>query len=80
MVGPKGYGPLDGYGIQIEGNEHRQMMNMMNYNFLYYKDLVENYGFSKEVDFVSSFVRPQEYVLPEKVKKKLLKLLKSAED
>lgn len=69
MVGPKGYGPLDGYGIQIEGNEHRQMMNMMNYNFLYYKDLVENYGFSKEVDFVSSFVRPQEYVLPEKVKK-----------
>ena len=32
IVGPKGYGPLDGYGIQIEGFEYRQMMNMMNYN------------------------------------------------
>ncbi len=69
MVGPKGYGPLDGYGIQIEGQEYRQMMNMLNYNFAYYKELVENYGFSKEVDFVSSFVRPQEFVMPEKVKK-----------
>lgn len=69
IVGPKGYGPLDGYGILIEGNDRRQMMNMMNYNFLYYKDLVENYGFTKEVDFVSSFVRPQEFVMPEKIKK-----------
>ncbi len=33
LVGPKGFGPLDGYGIQIEGHEHRQMMNMMNYNW-----------------------------------------------
>lgn len=69
IVGPKGYGPLDGYGIQIEGQEHRQMMNMLNYNFAYYRDLIENYGFTKEVDFVSSFVRPQEFVMPEKVKK-----------
>ena len=69
IVGPKGYGPLDGYGIQIEGNDKRQMMNMMNYNFPYYQDLVENYGFTKEVDFVSSFVRPQEFKMPEKIKK-----------
>ncbi|NLZ27040.1 MAG: hypothetical protein GX884_05615 [Chloroflexi bacterium] len=69
IVGPKGYGPLDGYGIQIEGNEHRQMMNMMNYNFPYYQTLVETYGFTKEVDFVSSFVKPQEFVMPEKIKK-----------
>lgn len=69
IVGPKGYGPLDGYGIQIEGNDHRQMMNMMNYNFPYYRTLVETYGFTKEVDFVSSFVKPQEFVMPEKIKK-----------
>ncbi len=69
LVGPKGYGPLDGYGIQVEGQEFRQMMNMLNYNFAYYQNLVENYGFSKEVDFVSSFVRPQEFEMPEKVKK-----------
>ena len=67
IVGPKGYGPLDGYGIQVGGFEHRQMMNMMNYNYPYYQRLVENYGFEKEVDFVSSFLAPQEFSLPEKV-------------
>lgn len=67
IVGPKGFGPLDGYGIQIEGQEHRQMMNMMNYNYLYYKDLVENYGFIKEVDFVSSYTTPDDFSIPEKV-------------
>lgn len=69
LVGPKGFGPLDGYGIQIEGFEHRQMMNMMNYNFPYYRDLVENLGFSKVVDFVSSYINPQAFQLPEKVRK-----------
>lgn len=69
LVGPKGFGPLDGYGIQIEGFEHRQMMNMMNYNYPYYRDLVENLGFTKVVDFVSSYVRPQEFQLPPKVRK-----------
>ena len=69
IVGPKGYGPLDGYGIQVEGFEHRQMMNMMNYNYPYYQRLVENYGFVKEVDFVSSYAKFSEFILPEKVKK-----------
>ena len=69
LVGPKGFGPLDGYGIQIEGFEHRQMMNMMNYNYPYYRDLVENLGFSKVVDFVSSYIEPQDFNLPEKVRK-----------
>lgn len=67
IVGPKGYGPLDGYGIQIEGFDHRQMMNMMNYNYPYYQKLVENCGFVKEVDFVSSYVDMDEFSLPEKV-------------
>lgn len=69
IVGPKGYGPLDGYGIQVEGFEHRQMMNMMNYNYPYYQRLAENYGFEKEVDFVSSYLAPQTFVLPEKIQK-----------
>jgi GNAT superfamily N-acetyltransferase len=69
MVGPKGFGPLDGYGIQIEGFEHRQMMNMMNYNYPYYRELVENVGFTKVVDFVSSYVDPQKFQLPPKVRK-----------
>ena len=69
LVGPKGFGPLDGYGIQIEGFEHRQMMNMMNYNYPYYRDLVEKLGFTKVVDFVSSYIQPQNFQLPEKVRK-----------
>lgn len=69
LVGPKGFGPLDGYGIQIEGFEHRQMMNMMNYNYPYYRDLVENLGFTKVVDFVSSYIEPQNFQLPPKVRK-----------
>ena len=69
LVGPKGFGPLDGYGIQIEGFEHRQMMNMMNYNYPYYRDLVENLGFTKIVDFVSSYIQPQDFQLPPKVRK-----------
>ena len=32
VIGPKGFGPLDGYGILVEGFEHRPAMTMMNYN------------------------------------------------
>jgi hypothetical protein len=69
LIGPKGFGPLDGYGIQIEGFEHRQMMNMMNYNYPYYRDLVENLGFTKIVDFVSSYADPRAFHCPPKVRK-----------
>ncbi len=55
VVGPKGFGPLDGYGIQTMGFEHRQMMTMMNYNYEYYPTLMENLGFRKEVDFLSAY-------------------------
>jgi hypothetical protein len=67
IVGPKGFGILDGYGIQIEGNENRAMMTMMNYNFPYYRKLVEGIGFEKEVDFVSCYITREQFVLPSKV-------------
>jgi len=67
IVGPKGFSPFDGYGIQIEGNDKRQMMNMMNYNYPYYQSLVETYGFEKEVDFVSCYVAKETFKLPEKI-------------
>ncbi|NJD61069.1 MAG: hypothetical protein FIA98_16880, partial [Anaerolineae bacterium] len=31
VVGPKGFGALDGYGVLVEGYENRQIMSMMNY-------------------------------------------------
>ncbi|MEJ2756869.1 MAG: hypothetical protein P8046_00175, partial [Anaerolineales bacterium] len=55
VIGPKGFGPLDGYGIQTMGFEHRQMMTMMQYNYEYYPTLMENIGFRKEVDFLSDY-------------------------
>jgi hypothetical protein len=42
---------------------------MMNYNYPYYQALVENLGFIKVVDFVSSYVDPQKFQLPPKVRK-----------
>jgi hypothetical protein len=67
VVGPKGFGALDGYGIQVEGYEHRQMMTMMNYNYPYYVQLVENLGFTKEVDFVSCYMSKDTFHLPDRV-------------
>ncbi|MCL5429487.1 MAG: hypothetical protein M1347_06805 [Chloroflexi bacterium] len=67
VVGPKGFGPLDGYGIQVEGFEHRQVMTMMNYNYAYYPRLVEALGFRKEVDFVSCYANRETFRFPPRV-------------
>lgn len=67
IVGPKGFGVVDGYGLLVEGFEHRQMMTMMNYNYPYYQRLIENIGFEKEVDFVSNYVNAETFRLPERV-------------
>ena len=69
MIGPKGLSPFDGYGIQVEGFEHRQMMTMMNYNFDYYPKLVEALGFEKEVDFVSCYLPSEAFRVPERVQR-----------
>jgi GNAT superfamily N-acetyltransferase len=67
ILGPKGFGPLDGYGILVEGFENRGMMTMMKYNFPYYKQFLEKLGFEKEVDFVSRYLDAQKFQLPERV-------------
>lgn len=66
LVGPKGFSAFDGYGILVEGFEERQMMVMMNYNYAYYPKLLEAIGFEKEVDFVSCYLSPENFRLPEK--------------
>lgn len=67
VTGPKGFGPLDGYGVLVEGFEHRQMMTMMNYNHPYHARLVENAGFRKDVDFVSCYASAAAFRMPERV-------------
>ena len=67
VIGPKGFGALDGYGLLVEGFEHRQMMTMMNYNYAYYPRLVEALGFEKEVDFISCYINADTFRLPERI-------------
>lgn len=67
VIGPKGFGALDGYGLLVEGYEHRQIMTMMNYNYPYYQQLIENIGFEKEVDFVSCYLNAEKFRLPERI-------------
>jgi hypothetical protein len=69
LVGPKGMGPLDGYGILIFGHEHRNTMTMLNYNYPYYQRLVEELGFEKEVDFVSCYLPADKFQVPERVER-----------
>ncbi|MCL4506752.1 MAG: hypothetical protein M1434_02195 [Chloroflexi bacterium] len=67
VVGPKGFGALDGYGLLVDGYEHRQMMTMMNYNYPYYVKLVESAGYSMAVDFISCRLDIDTFKLPERV-------------
>ncbi|MBI3176278.1 MAG: hypothetical protein HYZ25_21340 [Chloroflexi bacterium] len=69
VVGPKGMGPLDGYGIQVLGFEHRQTMTMLTYNYAYYQELIESQGFVKEVDFVSCYLPADQFQIPERVER-----------
>ena len=67
LLGPKGFSPFDGYGLLVEGFEHRQMMTMMNYNLPNYPKFLENIGFKKVVDWVSCYTCIKDFKMPEKV-------------
>jgi hypothetical protein len=69
VIGPKGMGPLDGYGILVFGQEHRQTMTMLNYNHAYYQQLVEAQGFQKEVEFVSCYLPADQFKIPQRVER-----------
>ena len=69
VMGPKGMGPLDGYGLLVFGYEHRQTMTMLNYNYPYYPQFVEALGFEKEVDFISCFLPADKFRVPERVER-----------
>lgn len=49
--GPMGYNDLDREGLLIEGFEELSTFEEQ-YNYPYYKDLIEDYGFEKEVDWL----------------------------
>ncbi len=64
IVGPKGFGLLDSFGILIEGFDQPQTMSFTAYNYEYYRELIEAAGFVKEVDFVSCRLDMESFQLP----------------
>ena len=55
VVGPKGFTPLDGFGLLVKGFEHRPAFGLP-YNPAYYVDLIEAQGFVKDQRIVSGYL------------------------
>jgi len=55
IIGPKGFTPLDGFGLLVKGFEHRPAFGLP-YNLAYYVDLIEAQGFVKEGESVSGYL------------------------
>ncbi len=68
LVGPRGLGALDGYGLLVDGFERPQLMTMTSYNPKWYAPLLERFGFVKEVDFVSYELDRDTFAMPDGVR------------
>jgi hypothetical protein len=55
VTGPKGFTPLDGFGLLAQGFEHRPAFGLP-YNPAYYVNLIEAQGFVKEGESVSGYL------------------------
>ncbi|MBI5962564.1 MAG: hypothetical protein HY863_03740 [Chloroflexi bacterium] len=55
ILGPKGFTPLDGFGLLVKGFEHRPAFGLP-YNPAYYVDLIEAQGFTKHGESVSGYI------------------------
>jgi len=55
VIGPKGFTPLDGFGLLVKGFEYRPAFGLP-YNPAYYMDLIEAQGFIKEGETVSGYL------------------------
>ena len=51
IVGPLGFSDLEREGLLIEGFDQLSTFEEQ-YNYSYYQELIENYGFTKEVDWI----------------------------
>lgn len=55
VIGPRGFTPLDGFGLLVKGFEYRPAFGLP-YNPAYYVDLIEAQGFLKEEEIVSGYL------------------------
>jgi predicted GNAT family acetyltransferase len=67
MTGPHGFSDLDPEGMLVEGFDQLPTISVY-YNFPYYPEFVEKYGFEKEIDYLEfRSVNPQETGIPPKL-------------
>lgn len=66
MIGPKGFTPLDGAGILVEGFEYRPAFGMP-YTLPYYPKLIEAAGFHPHRETVSGYLRRETARFPERI-------------
>jgi hypothetical protein len=55
IIGPKGFTPMDGFGLLVKGFEHRPAFGLP-YNLDYYPTLIEACGFKPLRDAVSGYI------------------------
>ncbi len=55
VVGPKGFSPLDGMGLLVDGFDHRPALGIP-YNLSYYPQLLEALGFRGSGDILSGYL------------------------
>lgn len=67
LTGPHGFNDLDPEGMLIEGFDKLQTIAVY-YNHPYYKNLLDNFGFEKEIDYIEFRADlPKEGEIPEKL-------------
>lgn len=67
VVGPLGYHDLDTEGLLVEGFEYRCTFGS-SWNFPYYADFLEKYGYTKDFDWLERRLYPPKEVSPKVLK------------
>ncbi|MBN2388512.1 MAG: hypothetical protein JXB85_15955 [Anaerolineales bacterium] len=67
VIGPRGFTPLEGRGLLVEGFEYRPAFGVA-YNPPYYPGLVEAAGFRPHHEYLSGYLRRATAVFPERVR------------
>jgi hypothetical protein len=67
IYGPYGFTNFDRHGILIEGSEELAT-SISNYNYPYYREIIENHGYEKKVDWVETRIKVPDKI-PEKIER-----------
>jgi hypothetical protein len=65
IIGPKGFNPLDGFGLLVKGFQHRPALGQP-YNPPYYVQMIEKLGFTSVREMVSGYLGEESH-FPEQI-------------